>query len=138
VRVVLDTNVIVSGLMSLTGPPARILDAVRSGQVVAVMSAATLAELEAVLSRPSVRRYFRHTGLTVKSFLDDLQLHADLVTPVPTRSHIRDERDRLFLDLLATEPPPHYFVTGDQDFEASHYSEVPVVSATAFVHLLTR
>jgi putative PIN family toxin of toxin-antitoxin system len=46
VRVVLDTNIIVSGLMSVTSPPAQILNAVRVGQVVAVMSEATFAELE--------------------------------------------------------------------------------------------
>jgi uncharacterized protein len=138
VRVVLDTNVIVSGLMSFTSPPARILDAVRSGHVVAVMSAVTLVELEDVLQRPAVRRYFRHAGLRIEAFLSDLQLHADLVIPSPTSTPIRDERDRPFLDLLATKPPPHYFVTGDQDFEASHYSGVPVISATEFARLLTQ
>jgi len=69
VRVVLDTNIIVSGLMSLTNPPAQILNAVRTGQVVAVMSAATLAELEDVLQRPAVRRYFRHAAVTPREGL---------------------------------------------------------------------
>lgn len=124
--------------MSLTNPPAQILNAVRTGQVVAVMSTATLAELEDVLQRPTVRRYLRHAAITPKAFLADLRLHADLMSPVPTSTPIRDERDRPFLDLLATEPSPHYFVTGDQDFEASHYSGVPVISAVAFARILTR
>jgi predicted nucleic acid-binding protein len=50
--------------------------------------------------------------------------------------HCRDERDRPFLDLMATAPPPDYFVTGDKDFEASQYSGVPVISAAAFARLL--
>jgi putative PIN family toxin of toxin-antitoxin system len=58
VRVVLDTNIIVSGLMSVTSPPAQILNAIRVGQVVAVMSEATFAELAHVLHRPAVQRYF--------------------------------------------------------------------------------
>lgn len=82
--------------------------------------------------------YFRHAGLTNEAFLADLQLHADMVIPVPTSTPIRDERDRPFLNLLATKPPPHYFVTGDQDFEASHYSGGPVISATACARLLTQ
>ena len=137
-RVVLDTNIIVSGLMSMTSPPAQILNAVRIGQVVAVMSEATFAELEHVLHRPAVQRYFTHTTITPAAFLADLRIQADLVIPVPSTAPIRDARDRVFLDLLKTEPPPQYFVTGDQDFEDSHYSGVPVISAAKFVRLLTR
>lgn len=137
-RVVLDTNILVSGLMSMTSPPAQILNAVRVGQVVAVMSEATLAELEHVLHRPAVQRYFTHTTITPARFLADLRVQADLVIPVPSTPPIRDARDRVFLDLLTTEPPPQYFVTGDKDFEASHYSGVPVISAAECVRLLTR
>jgi uncharacterized protein len=136
VRVVLDTNILVSGLMSLTSPPARILDAVRSGEIVAVMSGATLAELEQVLQRPSVRRYFTHSTITPDAVLADLRLHADLMRPIPTATPIRDENDRPFLELMATIPSPQYFVTGDKDFDATHYSDVPVISATEFARLL--
>jgi hypothetical protein len=126
--------------MSLTSPPAQILNAVRTGQVVAVMSEVTLAELQDVLQRPAIRRYFHHAAITPEAFLADLRLHADVMRPVstntPIRTPIRDERDRPFLDLLATDPQPHYFVTGDQDFEAPHYSGVPVISAADFVRLL--
>jgi uncharacterized protein len=138
VRVVLDTNIIVSGLMSVTSPPAQILNAVRVGQVVAVMSEATFAELEHVLHRPAVQRYFTHTTITPAAFLANLRVQADLVIPIPSTVPIRDARDRVFLDLLTTEPPPQYFVTGDKDFEASQYSGVPVISAVAFARLLSR
>lgn len=137
-RVVLDSNILVSGLMSVSSPPAQILNALRAGQIVAVMSEATLTELEHVLSRPAVRRYFSHSAITPEAFLADLRLHADLMIPVPTTTVIRDEQDRPFLDLLATIPSPQFFVTGDKDFEAAHYSGVPVISAAEFARLLTR
>ena len=124
--------------MSVTSPPAQILNAVRVGQVVAVMSDATFAELEHVLHRPAVQRYFTHTTITPAAFLAELRVQADLVIPIPNTVPIRDARDRVFLDLLTTEPPPQYFVTGDKDFEASQYSGVPVISAAAFARLLSR
>lgn len=96
-RVVLDTNIIVSGLMSVTSPPAQILNAVRVGQVVAVMSEATFAELEHVLHRPAIQRYFTYTTITPAAFLADLRVQADLVIPVPSTAPIRDARDRVFL-----------------------------------------
>ncbi|MBI5411250.1 MAG: putative toxin-antitoxin system toxin component, PIN family [Nitrospirae bacterium] len=135
-RVVLDTNILVSGIISPAGPPAQILTALRQGRVVAVMSAATLAELEAVLQRPRFRPYFVRAGVTPAALLNELRLQADIVTPAPSVLAIRDERDRPFLDLMGTTPPPEYFVTGDHDFEARQYSGVPVVSASLFVQLL--
>ncbi len=102
------------------------------------MSAATLAELEDVLQRPSVRRYFTHSTVAPDAFLADLQVHADFVTPIATNIPLRDEHDRPFLDLLITTPPPRYFVTGDKDFDAPHYSGVPVMSPVAFARLLRR
>lgn len=137
-RVVLDTNILISGLITQTGPPAQILNALRDDRIVAVMSEATLAELAAVLRRPSLQRYLTRSRITPTRFLDDLLNQVDLVTPVVSDLPIRDERDRLFLNLMATHPPPRYFVTGDQDFEASHYSGVPVISAAEFVRLLKR
>ena len=137
-RVVLDTNILISGLITQTGPPAQILNALRDGRIVAIMSEATLAELAAVLRRPSLQRYLTRSRITPTRFLDDLFNQIDLVTPVVSDLPIRDERDRLFLNLMATHPPPRYFVTGDQDFEAPHYSGVPVISAAEFVRLLKR
>jgi hypothetical protein len=136
VRVVVDTNVLVSGLISSTGPPSKIVDALRDGRIVAVMSDATFAELDAVLRRPSLHRYFIRSRLTPIKFLDELRAQADLVTPVASAIPIRDERDRPFLELMATHPPPAYFITGDKDFETHQYGGVPVVSAAVFVTLL--
>ncbi|MBA5861925.1 MAG: putative toxin-antitoxin system toxin component, PIN family [Nitrospira sp. CR1.1] len=45
VRVVLDTNIFVSGLLSAAGPPARILQAVLQRRLIPVMSPDTFAEL---------------------------------------------------------------------------------------------
>lgn len=137
-RVVLDTNILVSGLITQTGPPAQILNALRDGRLVAVMSEATLAELAAVLRRPSLQRYVSRSRITLTRFVDDLRHQIDLVTPVRSDLSIRDERDQIFLDLMATQPTPQYFVTGDQDFEAPQYSGVPVVSAAVFITLLKR
>ena len=68
-RVIVDTNVLVSGLISEIGPPARIVDAVLRGEIIPVMSPATFAELEEVLHRSELQRYFRRAGVSVFQFL---------------------------------------------------------------------
>lgn len=52
---VLDTNVVVSGLLNPHGPPGRILDAVVDGRVTMVYDARILAEYREVLHRPRLR-----------------------------------------------------------------------------------
>jgi len=138
VRVVLDTNIFVSGLLSAAGPPARILQAVLQRRLIPVMSSDTFAELEAVLRRPKLQRAFTRAGVNITSFLETIQAEVQIVDPHPTNTPLRDAHDRPFIDLMATTPPPEYFVTGDKDFEASHYSGVPVISAAEFARMLAQ
>ena len=73
-RVVLDANVIVSSALVRLGPPARLVDAWRAGGYLLLTSPAIIAEVDAVLYRPRIRRKYPITD-------ED----AELVTP-PTGS----------------------------------------------------
>lgn len=68
-RVILDTNVLVSGLISEIGPPARIVDAVLRGEIIPVMSPATFAELEDVFHAPNSNVTSVALALQSSSFL---------------------------------------------------------------------
>jgi uncharacterized protein len=52
---VIDTNVVVSGLLTANGPCARILDAAMEGRVKLVYDACILAEYRDVLCRPRLK-----------------------------------------------------------------------------------
>jgi len=56
--VVLDTNVLVSGLITADHPPGRIVDLIRAGVVRLAADDRILAEYEEVLGRLFFRRYF--------------------------------------------------------------------------------
>ena len=132
-RVIVDTNIIVSVLITPVGPPGKIVDALLQGFLVPVMSPATLAELQAVLSRPRLRRLFERAGVEVTEFLDEFREFAEIIEPQPVDILVRDESDRIFLELAATRPPVDFLITGDQDFERQQYADVPVISAALFV-----
>ena len=51
-RIVLDTNVLVSGLLSASGPPAWIVEAVLAGELELALDMAIRQEYEDVLRRP--------------------------------------------------------------------------------------
>lgn len=137
-RVVLDTNIFISGLLSAVGPPARIVQAVLQRRLIPIMSSATFAELATVVHRSKLQPAFARAGVDLTIFLATVRAEAHFLDPRPTHTPLRDEHDRPFLDLMATTPPPQYFVTGDKDFDAPQYSGVPVISAAEFADLLKR
>lgn len=137
-RVVIDTNVLVSGLISRSGPPAQIVNAVLQGDIIPVMSEATFAELEEVLHRPRLQSYFRDSRITPFQLLTILRTVAEFSKPGQSRQRMRDPADRPFVELAATHPAPDFIVTGDKDFEQNHYHGVPVISASLFVKTVLR
>jgi putative PIN family toxin of toxin-antitoxin system len=56
-RVVLDTNVWVSGFINPIGPPGQLLEAVRTGRTEAVLTWELADEVLTVLARPQLRRF---------------------------------------------------------------------------------
>ena len=135
-RVIIDTNVLVSGLLSETSAPAKIVDAIIAGKIIPLMSKATFAELEEVLHRPRLQPYFRRAEITPYQLLSTLEIIALFVKPKPSDLPIRDEGDRHFLELAASRPTPDFIVTGDKDFSEERYHGVPVISASIFAQFL--
>jgi uncharacterized protein len=133
VRVIVDTNIIVSGLISSSGPPAKIVNALLQGLLIPVLSSDTLAELEAVLTRPRLQTLFSRAGVEAEEFLGEFRRLAEIIEPEPVDISVRDEKDRIFLELAATRPPVDFLITGDRDFERKQYAGVPVISAALFV-----
>ena len=131
-RVVVDTNVIVSGLISSRGAPARIVDAILDQQVIPVFSKETFSELLAVLQRRKFNRYFAAAGLSIQSFSANLSAVAEFVEVRPVRAAIRDPKDRPMLEVAGSAPPPDFIVTGDKDFVEHQYGGVLVLSPAAF------
>lgn len=81
-RAVLDTNVLVSGLLSPRGPPAALLDAVAKGILTPVYSDPIFEEYVEVLMRPALR-------LKEQAVLELLLLFGEVgeyVTPPPSAS----------------------------------------------------
>lgn len=130
VRVVVDTNVFVSGLINPRGAPGTIVDAVIEGRITPVFSSETLAELHDVLARPRLQRFLTRAATPPETLLARLASVAELVTPGSVVEHIRDPKDAPFLAVAATRPLPDAIVTGDSDFERGRYGGVPAVSAS--------
>ena len=114
-RVVLDTNVLVSGLAYPGSIPGRIVAAWRQGGLEVVLSRHILNELARVLPRlPRMRM----TPAEIRDLADSFMFLADVVEPegLPD-ANLRDPNDQpVLLTLLAAKAD--YLVTGDKDLLA--------------------
>ena len=99
-RLVLDTDVLLSGLRSTVGASRVLLLAVEAGVVTPLVSVATAIEYEAVLKQAEHLQAARLNAEEVDRFLDDLVAHADQITPhFRTRPAVQDPDDEMFAEL---------------------------------------
>lgn len=91
-RLVLDTNVIISALL-WTGAPKDLFDAVREGRFELFTSAPLLEELTTVLERRKFEKKIAASGLTVDEIVDRYAFLAKLVRPQSTQRIVADPKD---------------------------------------------
>ncbi len=125
IRVVLDTNVLVSALL-FGGRTGMLRDLWKSGRIIPLVSKATFAEFRKVLSYPK----FKLTQREIRSILNEEIL--PFVEPVVIAEQVsgicRDPHDDMFLD-VAAGGGARFIVTGDQDLLAlQHYHQTQIVT----------
>ena len=131
-RVVLDTNVLVSALLTQNGLPARILEAVYDGSLTLVLSEPLLQELQEVLQYPKIRRRLDARSIDAMRFVELLRFFATLVDTKPIGAPaVRDPDDRKFLAVLIGGLAD-WLVSGDQDLLALA-ADYPILTPAAFV-----
>jgi hypothetical protein len=110
-RIILDTNIIVSGLVSEHGAPAQLLNAWTDKSFSLVTSVTQITEFQSVTRRPSVRPLI--TPAHIGRFINDLHRFATVLDRLPAVDRSRDPNDN-FLLAMAELGAADYLVTGDK------------------------
>lgn len=110
-RVILDTNIFVSALISTSGPPARLVDAWADGSFILVSHAIQLAELREVTRRDKVRALIR--AATAGRLVNQIGLLAEMPEALPPIERSPDPRDD-FLLALCEAGGADWLATGDK------------------------
>ena len=133
-RVVLDPNVLVSGILSRGGTPAALLRAWLDGAYELVVSPALLVELERVLRYPKIAA--RVTADQAGELVDVLRRHADVVPDPDTAPKVHSpDPDDDYLICLA-EAADAVLVSGDSDLHGLP-GHLPVHTPAAFRAMLS-
>jgi putative PIN family toxin of toxin-antitoxin system len=128
VRLVLDTNTALSGLL-WGGTPGRLIDAAQATRVELLSSAALLAELQGVLMREKFVGQLARRGLSVADVFDGYAALVTLVTPAAIAPTIvRDPADDQVL-AAALAARADAIVSGDAHLlDLKQFQGIPIVS----------
>src|SRR5437660_8590841 len=94
IRVVLDTNIIVSALLQPLGPSAQVFLSALGGSIQMCVSGEIYAEYEEVISRPRLKR----PDDVIQSTLQSIREQGFWVRPTETVRACSDPDDDIFLE----------------------------------------
>ena len=107
-KIVLDTNVLVSGLLNPYGAPGEIVRLIASGDLELCYDARIFTEYERVLKRPK----FNFDEDAIDTILDQIIACGHIVIGKPLSLNLDDPADEPFLEIcIAGEV--EYFITGN-------------------------
>ena len=129
-RLVIDTNILISGLMSVNSLPQQVFDYATS-QAILLMSDEVQSEIENVISRRKLQKYITLERRT--KFLSELSQQVERVTINQQIRACRDPKDDKFLD-LAVCGEANYIITGDTDLLDLHpFQNISIIKAANFL-----
>jgi putative PIN family toxin of toxin-antitoxin system len=128
-RVVVDTNVLVSGLLTPFGPPGTVVRLIVAGRLQLCYDARIVAEYREVLGRPS----FPFAPDETAALTSQIEVTGVLASATPLAFHLPDPDDEPFLE-VAIATKAEFLVTGNgSHFPPGLRCGICVVSPREFI-----
>ena len=133
IRAVVDTNVLVSAMISSAGNEALLIMAINQGLIMPCFSVEILEEYADVLLRPK----FGFQGTEVDALIDLLRRRGSLLDPAPPVRSSPDPDDDMFI-ACALAGKVDFLVTGNKrHFPQAQYADARVVNAAELLEFIT-
>jgi putative PIN family toxin of toxin-antitoxin system len=140
-RVVIDTNLLVSAIISSKGLPNKLIRAWEKDDFILTISTRSLKELEVVARRDKFQSYYLFRE-QILELIDSLKAAADIVLSISDEElplHSRDLKDDKLL-AAALSSKADYLVTGDEDLLVLNgnpaLGKLRIITAKDFLELL--
>jgi uncharacterized protein len=130
-RVVVDTNVLISALLTPNGKPGQTIRRLADDESTLLLSRVTFLELASRLARPKFDRY--RTREQMDRYLEWLAELAEWIKPSIRITDCRDPDDNRFLEVLVAGDG-ELLITGDPDLLELHpYEGRPILTPADFL-----
>jgi hypothetical protein len=132
-RAVVDTGVLVSGLIRRQGTTGEVLRLLRDGCFVIIYTTPILVEIIEVLGRDPFRTKYHIELEDIPALVNLIRLRGELVVPRPTGVVCRDEKDNKFLE-AALAGKADAIVSWDDDLLVlDPFGNIPVLRPAEFL-----
>ena len=128
IKVVLDTNIYISGIL-FAGKPREVLDLAIKGKIHVFISPDILSELRDVLSRKKFGFSPEHVDIIIR----EIESITTMVNPAKKYSIVSHDSDNIIID-CAMESRVEYIITGDNDLLClNKYKSVTIINPALFI-----
>ena len=128
-KIVLDTNVLVSGLLTPFRSSGEIVRMISAGELILYIDARILSEYQEVFYRPKFKFNKDHVSI----LLDFIKLYGQFVSSVPLKNRLPDSDDEPFLE-VAIAGKVRSLITGNIVHYPPLYREgIKIFSPSEFV-----
>lgn len=133
-KVVIDTNVLISALINPTSVPAKVIDLIEAKTIQPVMSIATQEELCRVLGYKKIQKTLTLTPVQAQELAEQMILHCQLIYPdMAVMATAEDESDNRYIE-VALAAKASYVITGDQHLlKLEQYNGIEMVTPAQFL-----
>ncbi len=125
IKVVIDTNVLVAGLIGGKGPNREVLRHCLKGTLQPYVGNALYAEYQDLLSRENIQELCNQTSVTLAEFLDDF---ASICKPADAwflwRPNLKDESDNHIVELAVVANVKYIITNNITDFAQAELQQV--------------
>jgi hypothetical protein len=137
-RVVLDTNTLVSGLLSRSSPPAQVLKAWCERRFLLLCFPAILDEIQRVLHYPRIQQRYSLSDAEIEEVIELIEENA-VILPGNSPFSIQlpaDPDDEMFL-VYALEGEAQGIISGDHHLlELGAFQNISILTARQFLEML--
>lgn len=131
-KVVLDSNVFLSGLASPQSVPGKIISAWDNHSFDIVISEFQLAEIARVMAYPKVKKLLKWDDEQIQAFIRQLCLRVEVIDISGVSAQVPTDRDDTPILATLIAAKADFLVSGDKDLLLLH-EKYPVESPAKFV-----
>ncbi|MEK6599815.1 MAG: putative toxin-antitoxin system toxin component, PIN family [Deltaproteobacteria bacterium] len=138
-RVVIDTNVLISGIIQKSGFPFKVVKLWEDEVIVLITSVATIEEAERVLNYPKIRKRYALTSDDIQRTVANLLKYSVLAQDPPIPNVIEQDPDDNKILAIAIAGKADYIISGDMHLlTLKNYRGIEIVTPKRFCEITVK